>query len=417
MINFEKLRASFPALERVHRGVPVAYFDGPGGTQIPRVVADAVTDYLFHRNANTHWNYPTSEETDATIWAGREAVADLFNSSPSDIVFGQNMTSLTFHLARALGREWGQGDEVVVTELDHHANVDPWHRLAVERNVTVRVARMIPETGELDWQDLESKVNKSTRLLAIGAASNAPGTINDLQRAVELARAAGSLIFVDAVHYAAHAPIDVRQLDCDLLACSAYKFYGPHVGALYGRSELLSTIDFPKLRPAPDSAPERVETGTQNHEGIAGTTAAIDFLAGLTSSSAEETRRARLLRTLGDLHERGHALFNLLWQGLSAIDRVRPFGPPPGSKRTPTLSFVVENIASGDVARSLAERGIFVSHGNFYALTVAERLGCAESGVVRAGCACYTTEEEVGRLIEAVSSIARLSSPSAECGV
>jgi len=399
-----EIRAQFPALTRRHNGNPVAYFDGPGGTQVPRVVAEAMNEYLFHHNANTHWSYPTSEETDAIIAAGREAMADLFNSSPSEIVFGPNMTTLTFHLARALGRAWGPGDEIVVTELDHHANIAPWQALADERGVVVRTVRMIPETGQLDWRDLENQVNSRTRLLAIGAASNAIGTINDIKDAARLARSVGALIFVDAVHYAQHALVDVRALDCDFLACSAYKFYGPHVGALFGRLELLSEIDFPKLRPAPDTAPERAETGTQNQEGIAGATAAIDFLASLT---AGETRRARLVKVFRELHARGELLLKQMWLGLSETRGVSVFGPSPDTLRTPTLSFIVEGLPAQKVSRNLVELGVFASHGNFYAMTVAERLGHLEDGLVRAGCACYTTEEEVARLIDAVRTIAR----------
>ena len=397
-----EIREQFPALTRSYNGKPVAYFDGPGGTQVPRVVAEAMNEYLFNHNANTHWSYPTSEETDDIIASGRAAMADLFNSSPSEVVFGPNMTTLTFHLARALGRAWGPGDEVIVTELDHHANVAPWQALAVDRGVVVRTVRMIPETGQLDWLDLEKQVSRRTRLIAIGAASNAIGTVNDIKGAAQLARSVDALVFVDAVHYAPHALVDVRELDCDFLACSAYKFYGPHIGALFGRLELLSEIDFPKLRPAPDTAPERAETGTQNHEGIAGATAAIDFLASLTPG---DTRRARLARVSRELHARGELLFKQMWQGLSETRGVTVFGPPPEASRTPTLSFIVEGVSSQEVSRRLVECGVFASHGNFYAMTVAERLGHLEDGLVRAGCACYTTEEEVARLVDAVRNI------------
>jgi len=282
--SVEEIRAEFPALERVHAGAPVAYFDGPGGTQVPRRVADAMVDYLFHHNANTHWLYPTSEETDALILRARETLADFLNAAPEEIAFGQNMTTLTFHLARGLGRDWGPGDEIVVTELDHHANVAPWRALARERGVQVRTVRANAETGQIDWDDLERAVGPKTRLLAMGAASNALGTISDVARAANLVHAHGGLMFVDAVHYAPHALVDVKALGCDLLACSAYKFYGPHVGVLYGRADLLAQLDVPKLDPAPDTTPERLETGTQNHEGIVGAGAAVDFLASLAET-------------------------------------------------------------------------------------------------------------------------------------
>lgn len=406
MIDLLSIREQFPALSRIHNGHPVAYFDGPGGTQVPRVVADAITDYLYHHNANTHWHYPTSIESDAIIHESRQAFADLFNSSASEIVFGANMTTLTFHLARGLSRRWKPGDEIVVTELDHHANIAPWYRLAAECGVVVKQVRMIPERGELDWQDLENKIGVKTRLLAIGAASNALGTKNDLSRAVSLARAVGALVFVDAVHFAAHSLIDVREIECDFLACSAYKFYGPHIGVMYGRNELLSEIDVPKLIPAPDYAPERLETGTQNHEGVAGARAAVDFIASL-SGEAAGSRRERLKAAIIGLHERGDALFAKLWDGLNSTAGVRVFGPPPGSPRTPTVSFVLEGVPSDAVASKLAERGVFVSHGNFYALTVAERLGYVNEGLVRAGLACYSTEDEVDRLVTGLREILR----------
>src|SRR5688500_11895371 len=269
-MNVESIRSQFPALARAHNGQPVAYFDAPGGTQVPRVVADAMTDYLFHHNANTHWMYPTSEETDAIILSAREAMADLLNARPEEIAFGNNMTTLAFHLGRALGRMWSEGDEVIITELDHHANVAPWRALQTDRGIVVRTARMICETGQLDYDYLASLVNDRTKRIAVGGASNAIGTINDLSRVMKIAKDAGVLTFVDAVHLTPHELIDVKAIGCDFLACSSYKFYGPHAGILYGRHELLDTLPFPRLAPAPDTAPDRVETGTQNHEGIAG---------------------------------------------------------------------------------------------------------------------------------------------------
>ncbi|MDQ6861723.1 MAG: aminotransferase class V-fold PLP-dependent enzyme, partial [Verrucomicrobiota bacterium] len=233
-MQIDEVRADFPALARKQNGEPVAYFDGPGGTQVPRVVADAMTDYLFHHNANTHWSFPTSQETDAIVLEARAALADFLGAAPNEIAFGANMSTLTFHLARALGRKWSAGDEIVITELDHHANVAPWRALEEERGVTIRVARMIPETGQIDWDHFAQQVNSRTRLVAIGAASNAIGTITKVRRAADLAHNAGAKVFVDAVHYAPHELVDVRALDCDFLACSAYKFYGPHLGILFG---------------------------------------------------------------------------------------------------------------------------------------------------------------------------------------
>ena len=398
------VRHDFPALDRKHEGLPVAYFDGPGGTQVPRQVVEAMNNYLFHHNANTHWNYPTSAETDAALDAARVALADFVNGSANEIAFGANMTTLTFHLARGLAARWGRGDEVVVTELDHHGNVAPWTRLAAERGVVVKTVRMKPEEGVLDWDSLEQAITPRTKLLAIGAASNALGTITDVAAAAQLARAHGALTFVDAVHYAPHTLVDVKALGCDFLGCSAYKFYGPHVGLLWGRGDLIASLDVPKLIPAPETSPERLETGTQNHEGIVGAAAAVDYLASFGKGAS---RRDRLVSAVSTFHEQGTALLMRMWNGLAAIRGVRMYGRPPGHPRTPTVSFVVDGMISDDVAHGLARRAVFVSNGEFYATTVIERLGHAEDGVVRAGCACYTTEDEVDRLIEGVAGIAR----------
>ena len=398
-----QIRSDFPALQRIHNGFPVAYFDGPGGTQVPRQVVEAMSDYLYNHNANTHWAYPTSEETDAAIEAARIACADFINASPREIAFGANMTTLTFHLARALGGNYQAGDELVVTELDHHANIAPWHRVGAERGLRVRTVKLIPETGQLDWDGFEQAVTSRTRLIAIGAASNALGTINDVPRAIKLGRAVGAQIFVDAVHSAAHTLIDVKALDCDFLSMSAYKFYGPHIGILFGKRDLLETTDFPKLIPAPDEAPENVETGTQNQEGMVGAGAAIDFLAGLAGG---KSRSEKLTCAYEELHVRSTALIRRLWDGLGDLPHVRLFGPPPSEPRTPTVSFVIDGVPSTDVARRLAAKGLFLSHGDFYAATVTERLGLGEEGLVRAGCACYTTAEEIERLIDAVTELA-----------
>jgi cysteine desulfurase family protein (TIGR01976 family) len=401
-LSIEQIRRCFPALARIHNGFPVAYFDGPGGTQVPRAVVEAMNDYLFHHNANTHWAYPTSAETDAIIDSARATLADFLNANATEIVFGANMTTLTFHLARALGRSYGPNDEIVVTELDHHGNVAPWRALEQERGLSVRLAKMIPKTGQLDWDDFSAQLNARTKLVAIGAASNALGTINDIRRASDLAHSVGAQIFVDAVHYAPHGLIDVHEWNCDFLACSAYKFYGPHIGILYGRHDLLSSLDFPKLTPAPDSAPERGETGTQNHEGIAGTAAAVDFVAALAPGA---TRRERLDLAFRELQEQSESTVSQMWHGLEKIERVRLYGPQPGGARTPTVAFTVNGLASVEVARRLADRGLFLSHGDFYAMTVVERLGLSPNGLVRAGCACYTTPEEVDRLLAAVRAL------------
>ena len=398
----EAIRARFPALERMQDGRRVAYFDGPGGTQVPLDVADAVRDYLLHHNANTHWEYATSHETDAMLDAARAALADFLNATPAEIAFGNNMTTLTFHLARGLGAAWGPGDEIVITDLDHHANQAPWVRLAQERGVTIRRVGVRLERAQLDWASLERAIRPSTKLVAIGAGSNAVGAISDVAAATRLAHAVGALAFVDAVHYAPHALVDVRAIDCDFLACSAYKFYGPHVGVLYGRKPLLEQVDVPRLQPAPNYAPDRLETGTLNHEGIIGAGAAVDFLASLAGGN---TRRERIRTVYATLHARGQSLLEQLWHGLGAIPGVTLYGPTPDQPRTPTIAFTVRGHDSTAVARFLAGRGVFVSNGDFYAATIIEQLGHAADGVVRAGAACYTTSEEVERLIDGVAEL------------
>jgi cysteine desulfurase family protein (TIGR01976 family) len=402
-VSTADIRANFPALKRMHKNYPVVYFDGPGGTQVPHQVVEAMTDYLYNHNANTHWAYPTSEETDAAIEAARQTCADFLNASPKEIAFGANMTTLTFHLARALGKRFASGDEIVVTELDHHANVAPWQYLTIERGINLKTVKMASETGQLDWESFEQSVTKRTKLIAIGAASNALGTINDVERAIQMARSVGALVFVDAVHYVPHLLVDIQALDCDFLAMSAYKFYGPHAGVLFGKLALLESIDFPKLIPAPDAAPENVETGTQNQEGMVGTGAAVDFLASLANG---DLRRARLTRVYDELHHRSARLTRRLWDGLAAINGVRLYGPSPDLPRTPTVAFTVDEVPSTEVSRRLAARGLFLSHGDFYAATVVKRLGLAPEGLVRAGCACYTTEDEIDRLIAGVDEIA-----------
>lgn len=397
-----EIRTHFPALERVHNGYPVAYFDGPGGTQVPRYVVEQMSDYLYHHNANTHWAYPTSAETDAAIEYAREVCADFLNASPAEIAFGANMTTLTYHLSRALAPRFSAGDEIVVTELDHHANSDPWRRLAVERGLTIRTVRMDTATGKLVEDDLERFIGSKTKVVAIGAASNALGTINDVEKIIAMGHNAGALVFVDAVHYVPHALLDVRKLDCDFVGMSAYKFYGPHVGVMYAKRKLLEQIDFPKLVPAPDYAPENAETGTQNQEGMVGAAAAIDFLASLGRGS---NRRESLQNAFQELHARAIRLFERLWNELSSMPRVTVYGPPPGSPRTATLAFTIEGCTSTDAARRLAEKGLFLSHGDFYAATVVKRLGLEPEGLIRVGCACYTTEEEIERLIDGVRNL------------
>ena len=401
--SLDDIRRDFPALARREDGHAVAYFDGPGGTQVPRSVADAMTDYLFNHNANTHWAYPTSAETDALLDEARAVFADFFNATPADVSFGNNMTTIAFHLARGLARGWNAGDELVVTELDHHANVAPWRAIARDHGLTVRTVRLDPNTFRLDLDSLASAIGPRTRLIAVGAASNALGTITDIASVCAMARTARALSFVDAVHFAPHQLVDVRAMGCDFLACSSYKFYGPHAGVLFARREIVDALDLPKLEPAPADAPEKLETGTQNHEGILGAAAAVNYLA--TIGGEGGSRRERLVRAFDALHERGDALLAQLWDGLAGIAGVTLYGPPPGTPRTPTVSFTVAGYSTTDVARRLVRCGVYASNGDFYAATVAKVLGRGEDGFVRAGAACYTSADEIERLVRAVREL------------
>ncbi len=399
----QEIRACFPAFERIQNGRSAAYFDGPGGTQVPRYVGEAMTEYLYHHMANSHWVFPTSVETDAMLATARETVADLVNGRADEIVFGQNMTSLTFHLARSLGRQWNGPDvEVVITELDHGSNVAPWTAIAQERGITVRTVKMRTD-GQLDWDDFEAALTPRVKLLAIHNASNVLGTVTDVARATRMAHAVGAQVFVDAVHSAPHELVDVRAIDCDFLACSAYKFYGPHVGILWGRRELIELINPPQLSTASRNSPERMQTGTQSHESIMGAAAAVNFIASLGRGG--ETRRQAIESAYRVLKERSEALFAELWGGLSAVNGVTLYGPTPDMPRTPTVAFTMAGHRTAAIAGALAERGLFLSHGQFHGPMVAKRLK-AYDGFVRAGCSCYTTTEEIGRLVDTVRSTA-----------
>jgi cysteine desulfurase family protein (TIGR01976 family) len=380
----------------------VAYFDGPGGTQVPQVVVDAMADHLLYHNGNRRWAYPASAETDAAVEAAREAMADLLGCTSGDVAFGANMTSLTYHLSRALGATFGPGDEIVVTRLDHLANVSPWKALEAERGVVVREVPFRVEDGSLDQEAYAAALGPRTRLVALGWASNALGTITNLIPLLEQARHVGALTFVDGVHSVPHLLPAVRALGCDFLACSPYKFYGPHAGAMYLPAEFLDALDVPRLPCAPQAAPERLETGTQNHEALAGVAATVDFLASLADGG---TRRERLGRAYALLHARAEEQVARLWVGLGDIPGVTRYGPAPGQPRTPTVAFTVAGRTARDVAAHLSSKhGVFVSHGSFYAAHVPEDLGVAD-GLVRAGCACYTTVDEVDRLLAGVAEL------------
>ncbi|MDB4917515.1 MAG: cysteine desulfurase [Gemmatimonadetes bacterium] len=401
--SVESIRSDFPALTRVENGYPVAYFDGPGGTQVPTQVAGAITDYLLHHNANTHWAYPTSSETDAMLENARVVFADFFNATPADVSFGNNTTTITFHIARGLARGWKTGDEIIVTEIDHHGNVAPWRAAAKDFGLVVKSVLLDTKSYRLDMESLAAAIGPRTRLVAINAASNALGTISDIAAICAMARQAGALSFVDAVHYAPHNLIDVRKIGCDFLACSPYKFYGPHAGALFARSDIVNTLDIPRLEPAPEEAPERLESGTQNHEGIIGSAAAVEYIASIGGDGG--TRRERLTRAFSTLHERGEALFAQLWEGLSTIDGLIIYGPPPGTARTHTLSFTLRGRDTTSIAKHLVSHGVYASNGDFYAATIAKVLGQEAHGFLRTGMACYTTADEVDRLVRGVRAL------------
>ncbi len=407
--NIVRIRAAFPALAREIAGVPVAYFDGPGGTQVPQAVVAAIAAYLTGTNANDGWAYATSRETDTVVSGARTKVAAFLNaSSLNEIVFGANMTTLTFALARAVGRSLAPGDEIVVTDLDHHANVDPWVALARDYGATIVRVPLRGVQPLLDLRAYRAALSSRTKLVAVGMSSNAFGTINPVGEMIADAHAVGALVYVDAVHAAAHAPLDVRGLDADFLACSAYKFYGPHVGIAYVRDAVLARLDVPKLAPQASYGAKRAESGTQNFEGIAGVGAALDFIASLAPNAAGSFRE-RIVTALQALATEEAALFGSLVGGLRASDGVTVFGPPEGVPCHPTVAFAVDGIAADVVARRLSdERGVFVSHGNFYAATavatVAPALAAGE-GVVRAGIAMYTTSAETARLVAGVAAL------------
>jgi cysteine desulfurase family protein (TIGR01976 family) len=415
------MRGQFPALQQTdEQGRPFVYFDGPGGTQVPRSVIDAMADYLTRANANHDGAFATSQRSDQIIVEARQALADFFNApSPDEVVFGPNMTTLTFNISRAIARDLKPGDEIVVTRLDHDANIAPWQALE-ERGVVVRHADFNPADCTLDMDGLAALIGERTRLVAVGYASNAVGTINDVRRIGEMAHAAGAWVYVDAVHYAPHGPIDVQAIDCDFLVCSAYKFFGPHMGVLYGRYDLLDRLRAYKVRPASDQPPDKFETGTKNHEGMAGTAAAVNYLADLGAELGASFagdlpgftgRRLQLKAAMVAIRAYERPLVGKLIAGLQAIPGVTLYGitdPAHFDRRAPTVAFTLEGYTPRQVAERLGQAGIFVWDGNYYALAVTERLGVEESGgMVRLGIAHYNTLEEVGRLLAVVEGLAQ----------
>jgi cysteine desulfurase family protein (TIGR01976 family) len=410
----QRCRRQFPALERTQHGKPVIYCDGPAGTQVPQRVIDAVSHCLAHTNANYGGAFVTSRDSDAVIHAAHQAAADLLGAGdPETIAFGQNMTSLTFAISRSLGRTWKPGDEVLVTRLDHDANVTPWVLAAEDAGATVRYVEIRREDCTLDLEDLRSKLNERTRLVAVGCASNAVGTINPVRDICRWAHDAGAEVFLDAVHYAPHALVDVQEFGCDYLACSAYKFFGPHVGILWGRRERLEALPAYKVRPAWDTLPSKWMTGTQNHEGIAGVLAAIEYIADLGHAVAADdslSQRERLQHAFAAIGEYERMLVERLLAGLAEIDGVRVYGITDRKRlgeRLPTVSLTHDRSTPAQLAAYLGERGIFTWHGNYYALCLTEALGLEPQGMLRIGLVHYNTEKEVDRVLAALREVER----------
>jgi cysteine desulfurase family protein (TIGR01976 family) len=408
-------RQQFPALKQEVNGHPAIFLDGPAGTQVPLGVMEAMRDYLVRSNANSHGAFATSVRTDQTISEARGAMADLLGCDAAEIVFGPNMTTLTFAFSRALGRELQPGDEIVVTRLDHDANIAPWRALE-ERGAVIREVDFNLDNCTLDMADLERQINHRTRVVAVGYASNAVGTINDVAEVVRLAHRVGALAFIDAVHYAPHGFIDVRALDCDFLICSPYKFFGPHQGVLYGKREHLAGLRPYKVRPCSDDVPDRWETGTKCHEALAGITAAIDYLAGLGRRAQPEAtpRRAQLAGAYAAIQAYERELVGQLIAGLVKISGLTFYGLKDSARfawRVPTVAVRLPGHTPRELAAYLGERGIFTWDGNYYALSVTERLGVESSGgMLRIGLVHYNTAEEVNRLLEALRALPRRAS-------
>ncbi|MFZ0296231.1 MAG: cysteine desulfurase-like protein [Candidatus Sulfotelmatobacter sp.] len=428
-LDLTSIRAQFPSLSQTINSHPAVFLDGPGGAQVPQRVIDAISDYLRRDNANTGGAYATSRHTDATLADARAAMADFLNCASDEIIFGPNMTTLTYAMSRAIGRDLGPGDEILVTRLDHDANVSPWLALE-EKGVTIRWAEIHEEDCTLDLDDLASKINNKTKLVAIGYASNAVGTINPVKKIVSLAHAAGALAYVDAVHYSPHGLIDVADLDCDFLVCSTYKFFGPHMGVLYGKREHLQRLHPYKVRPLTDAVPNRWEWGTLNHECIAAITACVNYIADLgtahvgtaalgcpSSEARPSPRRAAIEAAFEAIHTHERSLMERLIAGISEIPQLKIYGitdPAHFDERCPTLAVRVINQRADQtplaLATKLGEQGFFTWDGNYYALNLTEHLGVEKSGgFLRIGLVHYNTAEEVDRLLGALKEIVKQS--------
>lgn len=406
VFTLSSIRELFPSLQRTHNNRPLIYLDGPAGTQVPESVIDAISNYYKTANANTHGAFLTTQETDRVIQRMRESMAAFLNAENSACIsIGQNMTSLNFSLARAMARTLKPGDEVLITQLDHEANRGPWLTLR-EAGIKVREVRLLPE-GILDYEDFALKINENTRLVCMGMSSNCVGTVNDFKLIRSLTYRYNAWLLLDAVHYAPHFSIDVQEIGCDFLLCSAYKFYGPHVGILYSKPGLLDRLPTDRLRTAGQVAPESIETGTLNHAAIAGVTAAVEFIASLGHGN---TNREKIIDAYESISAHEYSLASKLYEGLSKIEGVTVIGQDFSSTtRTPTLSFTVKGKTPLHVCEALAEKNIFAWDGHFYALRAVEVLGLAErGGVTRMGISMYNTVEEVAEVVTTMQKISSM---------
>ena len=407
-----KIRAAFPGLERKVGNRSAIFFDGPGGSQVPISVAEAVKDYLLNHNANTGMTFATSVETDQLISETLQACADFLGcSDPNEIVFGQNMTSLNIQLASALSRTWGPGDEVVVTRLDHDGNVRPWSLAAEWSGATLRKVDINQEDCTLDMDSVIDSISEKTVLVAVGAASNLSGTVNDVRKIVEISHNFGAEVVVDAVHFAPHSLIDVERIGCDYLLCSPYKFFGPHQGILWGKGEKMAKLPVAKLRVSSEEMPFRWMTGTQSHEGMSGTMAAIEHIAWIGRECSGEvglSRRDALVKAFEAIEAHESELCLRMLEGLGGIGGVNIWGitePERIIERAPTVSFTHPKMGASEICRELAERGIFAWAGNFYALELTEALDLEPEGVLRAGVLHYNTMDEVNEFVSSVREI------------
>jgi cysteine desulfurase family protein (TIGR01976 family) len=408
-LDLDWVRAQFPSLKRDVNGHPAAYLDGPGGTQVPQRVIDAISNYLRSSNANTCGAYDTSRETDQVISGARSAMADFLGCDADEVVFGPNMTTLTYALSRSIGRELGPGDEILLTHLDHDGNVSPWRALE-ERDVKIQFVDIREADCTLDMDDLARKINSRTKLVAVGYASNAVGTINNVKTIIRLAHQVGALAYIDAVHYAPHGPIDVGDLDCDFLVCSTYKFFGPHMGVLYGKREHLARLQPYKLRANTNAVPQRWEWGTLNHECIAGIAACVEYLAELSRRNAQVSNRREAIRAAyGVIRAHERVLIEKMLDGLKNIKGLRLYGigdPARLEMRCPTFAIRIDGHTPLELATRLGEQGIFTWDGNYYAINLTDRLGVEkDGGFLRIGFVHYNTEQEAERVLACLRSI------------